>query len=140
MEPDEITECLEQLGRQAKKAAAAASSSSGASSPTRARSAVSAAASQVGVGSPLSGVEGLYLPYYLNPPTERKAASSSSASSTPATPGPNGEGKMARALSPTGVDEIDGMLEGDEAVVVAMAATAAREGTEQGVEGMMVVA
>ena len=125
MEPDEITQCLEQLGRQAKKAAAAAS-------PTGARSgasAAAAAASQVGVGSPLSGVEGLYLPTYLYPPTERKGASS-----TPATPGPNREeGKMARALSPTGVDDIDAMLSGS-------GDGAARDGAEGGHQEVMLVA
>lgn len=95
MEPDEITECLEQLGRQAKKAAAV---------PAPAPAPSGHSSGQHGVNSPLAGVEGLYLPHYLNPPPAENRK-------PPATPGPNnGEGKMARALSPTGVDEIDAML------------------------------
>ncbi len=61
----------------------------------------------MGVGSPLSGVEGLFLPNYLNPPQPVGAQQQQQQQAIPATPCLNGgEGKLARALSPTGVDEI----------------------------------
>lgn len=138
MEPDEITECLEQLGRQAKKAAAAAPAAPMAFSPA---AHMHMHSHHHGVGSPLSGVEGLYLPHYLNPP--RPAASAEGGkqqqAATPATPCPGGggEGKLTRALSPTGVDELDAMLLDDNKGMASAAAAAAEQECEEMMRGVV---
>lgn len=69
----------------------------------------------MGVGSPLSEVEGLFLPHYLNPPGTQPQPQQA-AVLPPGTPcATGGQGKLTRALSPTGVDEIDMMVQGSGA-------------------------
>ncbi len=88
VEPDEINDCLELLGRQAKKAAALPEGAAGGT---------------------------MYLPHFLNPPSPKKGGRKAS-SAVPCTPLPCPGGKQSRAISPNGVAEI-GLLESQAAAL-----------------------